>query len=133
MEVRVVGNSSQGELLLQLWCHLAVNVPNSLPHLYNSCLQHTICTEAYGSYVNLLPSILLPTKFNAGIYHDSGQAHSIVVSMATNLKTLSNYRGLPIVYCDGSCFRNGTWLATAGIGVYWGPDHAQYVEHSIVP
>ena len=58
-----------------------------------------------------------------GFTHDSGQSHPIVVSMTTNLKTLSNYRDLPIVYSDGSCFRNGTRGATAGIGVYWGPDH----------
>ena len=52
MELGVVENSSQGELLLQLWRHLSVNVTNLLPPLYSiCCLQHTICTEAYGSYI----------------------------------------------------------------------------------
>jgi hypothetical protein len=29
------------------------------------------------------------------------------------------------VYTDGSCFGNGQNGATAGIGVYWGPDHPE--------
>ena len=31
------------------------------------------------------------------------------------------------VYTDGSCFGNGQNGATAGIGVYWGPDHPDNV------
>ena len=29
------------------------------------------------------------------------------------------------VYTNGSCINNGQIGATAGIGVYWGPDHPQ--------
>ena len=32
------------------------------------------------------------------------------------------------VYTDGSCYNNGRQGASAGIGVYWGPGHAAYVD-----
>ncbi|CAI2331743.1 unnamed protein product [Caenorhabditis sp. 36 PRJEB53466] len=33
--------------------------------------------------------------------------------------------GIPVVYTDGSCTRNGYANAKAGAGVFWGPDDAR--------
>jgi ribonuclease HI len=36
-----------------------------------------------------------------------------------------------VVYTDGSCPRNGQAGAAAGVGVYWGPDHARNVSRPV--
>ena len=33
----------------------------------------------------------------------------------------------PVVFSDGCCYGNGRRNAKAGVGVYWGVDHPQYV------
>ena len=36
------------------------------------------------------------------------------------------------VYTDGSCYNNGRQGASAGIGVYWDPGHAAYVDELLL-
>ena len=37
-----------------------------------------------------------------------------------------------VVYTDGACSKNGKPDARAGVGVYWGPDHARNVSRRVL-
>ncbi|KAL4236362.1 Ribonuclease H1 [Mactra antiquata] len=43
----------------------------------------------------------------------------------------SDNDSIAVVYTDGACVNNGTVLARAGIGVYWGPGHVLNVSERI--
>ena len=40
-------------------------------------------------------------------------------------------KGWVSVYTDGACSKNGSQRAQAGIGVYWGPEHALNVSEPV--
>lgn len=69
------------------------------------------------------PNVLLDPKTGKVVYKTPEQKASTKTQVA-------GIPGMLRIYTDGSSLRNGTPLASAGVGVYFGPGDERFVLHS---